>query len=451
MVMVTRVVLPLSLCAACRWCCAANGLHAPPVSLAAVVLQDPVLACMVAEAALRAAPAFTSNDFMQPAGNVCFAARLLTDSAADAAVSTACKALTVGEQATAAAPQDSCGQRLNQQMLCLLVAALKFLQLCAARGSGAVELDIYYHRLGLLASCCSAALLLAGDGSCSDMYRGWTYGMSATPATAAPAGAGAGAGPGSELVWLHALGRCLIAAGQLLQQVPIWVSPTGGLVLRDMRRQTETQLKSFKMLTRVLVGAVMSMHNMLQPGGAAAAAITAGSPAPAAATAKDLARLQKQAAELQQQLAAIHKQMSPEDYDAAVNWAGHSPKAAADSMMISSQATSALQQLHAACVSGKLPQDLHSFGVACCAAFPQHGCCGNPACTSLDKFSEVALASLACTGCNKVGWYKHSAWKALHGAIRGHMTHACVVAQHILRLLSSAFGDVTGWVLVSRA
>jgi len=396
-----------------------------------------VLACIVAEAALRAAPAFNSDTFLQPAGNVCYGARLLVDSAADA-VATTGKALTAGGQATAAAPQDGNGERLNQQMLCLLVAALKFLQSSAAKGSGAAEQEIFYHRLGLLASCCSAAVLLLGDAGCSDLYRLWTYqqDMPAAAATApAPAGAGAGscaaAGASllsSELVWLYALGRCLIAAGQVLQQVPIWVSPMGGFVLSVMPRQPETQLKSFKVLTRTLVGAVMRMHSILQPGGAAAAAVTAGSPAAAAATVQDLARLQKQAADVQQQLAVIHKQMSPEDYDAEGNWAGQSPKAAAAGSMNnnSSQATSALQQLHAACTSGELQQHLHSFGVTCCAAFPQRGCCGNPACTRLDKSSEAALASLGCTGCSKVGWYKHSLhWKALQGAcIHGHhMAH----------------------------
>jgi hypothetical protein len=78
----------------------------------------------------------------------------------------------------------------------------------------------------------------------------------------------------------------------------------------------------------------------------------------------------------------------------------------------------AMQKLHAACQQGGLPQQLHSFGVAYCAAFPQPGCCGNPACTNLDKFTETALASQGCLGCNRVSpsvllavW---SCWVGLH-------------------------------------
>lgn len=40
--------------------------------------------------------------------------------------------------------------------------------------------------------------------------------------------------------------------------------------------------------------------------------------------------------------------------------------------------------------------------MGCCAAFPHPRCCGNPACASLEKFSETGLAKRGCQACDKV-------------------------------------------------
>jgi hypothetical protein len=129
---------------------------------------------------------------------------------------------------------------------------------------------------------------------------------------------------------------------------------------------------------------VTTMQSMLQQGGAAAAAVDAGLPT-AAATPEKLTRLLRQAADLQQQLAPIISAFFP-------------PSQAVQGGVVQA----AMQQLREACQAGGLPQQLQSFGVACCAAFPQRGCCGNPGCTNLEKFTETALASRGCSGCDKV-------------------------------------------------
>lgn len=92
---------------------------------------------------------------------------------------------------------------------------------------------------------------------------------------------------------------------------------------------------------------------------------------------------------------------NPKDYGADGEWAGKSVRE--KFIVFGYQATAALRQLHADCTTGGLPQQLQQFGMACCAAFPQRGACGNPACTNLERFSEASVAKQGCTGCDKVG------------------------------------------------
>lgn len=118
---------------------------------------------------------------------------------------------------------------------------------------------------------------------------------------------------------------------------------------------------------------------------------------------------------------ALHKhswqEFAPDDYDADGSWAGRSPthshpnptppkpnSPSASPTVPGRQVVSALWRLSTECESGGLLQRLSSFGHACCLAFPQRGCCGNPLCINLDKFSEGDLATRGCKGCNKVGY-----------------------------------------------
>jgi hypothetical protein len=188
-----------------------------------------------------------------------------------------------------------------------------------------------------------------------------------------------------QLSWFQVLGRGLVAASQLLQQVPQLIATGGGFVHVDDQFPAPSQFTLFAGVAATLGLTVMSMQSMLQQGGAAAAAVEAGLAA-AAATPADLARLQQLASGLQMQVAPLTRACCSIMPVAQVDEVG----------------TAAMQELYAACQEGGLPQQLYSFGVACCAAFPQRGCCGNPACTNLDKFTEIALASHGCSGCDKV-------------------------------------------------
>ena len=189
-----------------------------------------------------------------------------------------------------------------------------------------------------------------------------------------------------QLLLFQVLGRVLVAASQLLQQVPQWVSPGGSFMRVDSAFPAPNQLSEYGGIMSMLGVTVMSMQSMLRQGGAAAAAVEACASA-AAATSADITQLMQKAAGLLQQSAPIAQAFCANDEGVE----------GADVL--------AMQRLHAACQAGGLPQVLHSFGVACCAAFPQRGCCGNPACTNLEKFAETALASQGCSGCSKVSLF----------------------------------------------
>jgi hypothetical protein len=348
-----------------------------------------MLACSVLEAALHVAPAyrgpptasFSSRQQVDYASSTCFAVGAIMPILAEAAAAkvvpapqqalgSVAAAVTAiegpGGQQTAAGVISSDSSKLEQRLFCLLVAAVKYVQYTAAlsrpSGSpGVLELSSHFNSMLLLCASSSAA------------YQALRWRQTA----AAPMG-GSQLSREQQLVWLQVLGRVLVAAGQLLQQVPQFVSADGSCM------STNQQLSRYGGKTAMLKIFIMTMQTMLQQGGAAAAAVEAGSPA-AAATPADLTRLLQLAAGLQQQLAPVII-------------AFHSTRQAVQGGSV----LPATQQLRAACQAGGLPQQLHSFGVACCAAFPQRGCCGNPACTNLDKFTETALASQGCSGCGKV-------------------------------------------------
>jgi hypothetical protein len=348
----------------------------PTVDLAAIVEHKPLLAVSVMEAALRVAPdfkgppsaavnaAWNNHNRMVHASVTCF----------QATAALHCLAQATAETAAAASGASSDSSQLEQKMLSLLVAALKHAQYSAAltRSAGSLDgavLGSYYNSILLLLECSRVAIRVLGPPVGPELNRE------------------------QQLLWLQVLGRVLVAAGPLLQQVPQFVSSAGSFFGSDSRFSPFMQFKRCFDAVIFLDATVMVMLGILHQGGAAAAAVEAGSPA-AAATPADIARLMQLAVGLQQALKGIlsavkasaatdgvEVEVQPEDVD---SW------------------EAAMQQLHAACQAGGLPQQLHSFGVACCAAFPQRGCCGNPACTNLDKFTETSLASQGCSGCNKV-------------------------------------------------
>jgi hypothetical protein len=89
----------------------------------------------------------------------------------------------------------------------------------------------YYNATELLCACSSAVDRMLA--SCSQL----TWDIHTMPASALAAAADADAQLHSEreqrLMWLDVLGRLLVAAGQLLQQVPQRVSASGDFVLED--------------------------------------------------------------------------------------------------------------------------------------------------------------------------------------------------------------------------
>ena len=197
---------------------------------------------------------------------------------------------------------------------------------------------------------------------------------------------------GEQLIWLHVLGRLLVAAGQLLQQVPQYVAASGACALEI---DAFPELKQFVQCVQVtqalmLTVTAFGMFGVLGQGEAAATAAPGG--ILVAATQADLAQLLQQATGLQQQVTDVQA-LFKQSFDYSVQ-----------GMQAEGRLTrvQAMQQLHAACKEGGLPQQLCSFGEAYCAAFPQHGCCGNPACINLEKFTEATLASRGCLGCGKV-------------------------------------------------
>lgn len=202
-----------------------------------------------------------------------------------------------------------------------------------------------------------------------------------------------------QLIWLNLMGRCLVTGAKLLQEAPKMLMANGFFVMTSNLWPEAAQFSNYVAMVVTALTTVMHMHTMLeQQGGAAAAAVVAGT---AATTTASLAGLVKQASGLQQQLMAIDKALCPGRYDADGNLTGVDDRFKRTVMPIE-QALAGQRRLREACASGSLLQDLASFGAAC-AAFPQPGCCGNPACSNLDKLSEAALASRYCSGC-KVGF-----------------------------------------------
>jgi hypothetical protein len=363
------------------------------VNLEAVAQQNPLLACSVLEAALHVAPdyngapgmaaGFSSSDAMQQARKTCCAAAyalpilaevtaaVASQHAAAAAAMGAAPAKTAGQGAPGPGSDSSV---LQQKLFSLLVAAVKYARFGAALTPATGHLDpavlgSYYNSIALLGAISNAAFKFLGPGAMAEttFYDSLIMSM------------------GTPLLWLQALGRVLLAAGQLLQQAPQFVVANGRFVCVDDISAPQ-QSSTYSSFTLILGRTVERLHSMLLQGGEAAAAVEAGSPA-AAATPVDLARLLQLAADLQQQLDPIAMAFYSSRHEARAQGSGVS---------------AAMQQLYTACQEGGLPQKLYGFGVACCAAFPQRGCCGNPACTNLGKFTETALASHGCSGCDKV-------------------------------------------------
>jgi hypothetical protein len=333
-----------------------------------------LLAAIVMEAALRVAPDFkgppsaavhaswNNRDRMVHASITCF----------QATAALPCLAKATAETAAAAAVASSDSSQLEQKMLGLVVAALKHAQYSAALTRSAASLDAavlgsYYNSILLLLESSRVAIRNLGPPGGPELNRE------------------------QQLLWLQVLGRVLVAAGPLLLLVPQFVSSSGGFFGSAGMFLPFRQFKQFMDAVMFLDATALTMLRILYWDGAAAAAVEAGSPA-AAATPAGLVRLQQQAEGLQQALKDI---LSAFQASAATGGAGAEGQDACGG-------EAAMQQLHAACQEGGLPQQLHSFGVACCAAFPQRGCCGNPACINLDKFAETALASQGCSGCDKV-------------------------------------------------
>jgi hypothetical protein len=385
----------------------------PSVNLLAVMDQAPLLCSAVAEAVMRTKLAFLDiygglESRLMHVSNTCggcgIAVAFLTEATARACAagrqapggSSSAAAGGKGGKAGAAAGFDD--GPLLQQLSCTLLSGFKLIQGTALNGPAGAKMQLYVNRCGLFDDVVAAVYSLLGDVTHSRVHVHWESG----PTPTAVAAAGAPPSTEQQLLGLHLLGRSLLAAQALLQQVP----STGGAFAMVAALVPGMQLHSrVGTVLRLLVVNVMCMRKMLQEGGAAAAAVAAGA-AGAAAAPVDLARLLQQAGELEAQLHSIYAAFCPADYDAQGNWAGRTPQQARDSREASSspahQAEASMSQLQAACQSGGLLQLLHSFGVSCCAAFPQPRCCGNPACTSLEKFSEAGLAKRGCQGCDKV-------------------------------------------------
>jgi hypothetical protein len=286
-----------------------------------------------------------------------------------------------------------------------LIAALKYVQVSAAlQGSAAATLASYYNAVWLLCACSSAAIKMLGNGAhltlCNDTMPSLS---SALHVAAAAASVQLRTERGEQLIWLHVLGRLLVAAGQLLQQVPQYVAASGACALEN---DAFPELKQFFQCVQVtqalmLTVTAFGMFGVLGQGEAAATAAPGG--ILVAATQADLAQLLQQATGLQQQVTDVQA-LFKQSFDYSVQ-----------GMQAEGRLTrvQAMQQLHAACKEGGLPQQLCSFGEAYCAAFPQNGCCGNPACINLEKFTEATLASRGCLGCGKVSVIRLQ-WCSLH-------------------------------------
>jgi hypothetical protein len=367
-------------------CAAGDDENMPIVDVGALVRPgNLVLCCKIWEAALHSLP--LTAVAKGGSDNVLLGALTSSIAVVHAVAKAAAQALGGGQRTAAAAGASSslasssaAGAAGSSQHATLvappvfsqMVAALKYAPVCGGRAGTAA---LFLNRLGVVVSVNSASLRILQ-----------THQEAAAPA-AAPLP------QHQQLVWFHLLGRCLIAAGSLLEQVPMHVPENGECVGTGSRGQ----VRILGAALRLLVISASHMHSMLSQGGAAASAVAAGT---AGATPDDLPRLLQQAADLQQQLVSIYRVLNPHAYNEDGGWAvGNN-----DTLVVvsSDQQASAMRNLRAACASGDLLQQLTSFGVACCSAFPQPGVCGNPACLNLDKFSEAALATRGCSGCNKV-------------------------------------------------
>jgi hypothetical protein len=385
------------------------------VSVADVVDRDPLLCSIITEAALRVTLSHRSistssgssssgsssgsqlEEKLALVGNNCYKAGIAIDFITEATA----RAQAADQQAAGAS--NAAVSPLSKQLFSVLVAALKLIQ-CTAYNEAAADasassvmLHMFCNRAGMFCSASSAVLRVLGDGGHSRMK------LYALPGpSAALAAAGAPRSTEQQLLWFHLLGRSLVAVAKLLPQLPLHLTASGmPQCTTEAAWPLVQQYTVIGASLRLTVVTLICMHKMLQAGGAAAAAMAAGLPG-AAATPAQLQHLLQQAAELQQRLTALHRLLHPMDYSDDGSWAGGNPNQTFSFSL--PQLAYAMAQLRAACVSGELLQQLHSFGVACCAAFPQPGCCANPACTNLDKFTETALANRACKGCNKVGW-----------------------------------------------
>jgi hypothetical protein len=289
----------------------------------------------------------------------------------------------VGDQlaaaAAAASPLVHGSKRLQQQLYCMLVAALKYTQASAAlQGSAQPGMHTFYTACRLLIACRLVTFRMLED--CSSLT------LCMPPSAAAEADEQLQSEQEQQLLWLDVLGRLLVAAGRLLQQVTQHVSASGNFTIVDNRFPKTQRFALQAEFMQGLLQTTMAYDTfgVLGQGDAAAVAV-------AAATQEDLVRLLQQAATLQEQVLDTEALFSVSYEDGAQGMQSQ----------LCPTSNRAMQQLHAACQEG-LPQQLYSFGVAYCAAFPQRGCCGNPACTNLDKFTETALASQGCSGCDKV-------------------------------------------------
>jgi hypothetical protein len=272
-----------------------------------------------------------------------------------------------------------------------LVAALKYTQASVAlQGSAQATMHTFHHALGLLSACSSAAVGILDR--CSSLTISINRMQDAAAAAAAKADVQLHIEREQQLLWLDVLGRVLVAASKLLQQFPQRVSASGSFMHADSGFSDIEQFAQYAELMRGVLATTMAYDTfgVLGQGDAAAIAVAAG--LAAAATQEDLARLLQQVTTLQEQVLVVEALFS-QSY-------AHGGQGMQEQLCPAS--IQAMQQLHAACQEGGLPQQLHSFGIAYCAAFPQRGCCGNPACTNLNKFTETALASQGCSGCNKV-------------------------------------------------
>ena len=374
--------------------------HASTTCMAAAVavpiLADAIAAQTAAAGAAAARAAVDQYEARRAAAAGAAADRYEAGrAAAKAAIQTAGSQLTAAAAAGPAAPHAHGSNRAEKKLYCTLVAALKYVQASAAlQGPAEAVMHTFYNATELLCACSSAVTMMLRSRS------QLTMDIHTMPASAPAAAVGTGAQLHSELqqqlLWLDVLGRLLVAARQLLQQVPQRVSTSGDLVLESLVLPKAQQFAQYAELMQALLMTMagLGIYGVLRHRAAVPTALLV------AATQADCARLLQQARGLQEQVHAITMLFQQSS--------GYGAEGLQSQQRLAG--TQALRQLRAACQQGGLPQQLHDFGVAYCAAFPQRGCCGNPGCTNLDKLTETALASQGCSGCGKVSMRIISMW-----------------------------------------